>query len=410
MKNGRQTPMKSSRTVVSVVSADIRWSRRFFLEALALAEHGFRVHIIARAYRDESGSDLAEWEARLHDLGGQITWLSLRSYGVGPRWVQWILGPFEFLVRAALVVRSIEGPLILEAHDYVSLPVAWLLSILKKGRLVYFCHELFSEGLPRGVRTVWKRLKSAILPQLDGLIVPEANRAEILVREYGVRVEPVVIVNSPPLLSIERRGRLRRLMDRNGLADFEHVAIYVGLLSPARAIDTIIRGAQLLAPGICTIIVGFGADQYISSLRAEVETQGCSTRCAIADPVSPSEALELIAEADVGIALYRDTNRNNYYCAPNKIFEYMMCGVPIVCSAFPGLKSIVDEHEVGLAVDPEDPADFASAINFLCSKQCNRAAMQQRATEVFRRKYRWEHQAEKIVCLFEKLSIQASSQ
>jgi glycosyltransferase involved in cell wall biosynthesis len=110
------------------------------------------------------------------------------------------------------------------------------------------------------------------------------------------------------------------------------------------------------------------------------------------------------ASADVGILLYRNDCRNNYYCAPNKLFEYMMMGLPIIAPDFPGMRALVEGEEVGLCVDPEDPAAIAAAVNRIAADPAWTARLKQNALRLARERYNWERESGPLLARYRELA------
>jgi glycosyltransferase involved in cell wall biosynthesis len=109
------------------------------------------------------------------------------------------------------------------------------------------------------------------------------------------------------------------------------------------------------------------------------------------------------ASADVGILLYRNDCRNNYYCAPNKLFEYMMMGLPVIAPRFPGMTKLVEGEGVGLCVDPQEPAQIAAAANRLAGDAGLRARMRANALRLSLERYNWQKEFEPLLGAYRAL-------
>jgi glycosyltransferase involved in cell wall biosynthesis len=96
------------------------------------------------------------------------------------------------------------------------------------------------------------------------------------------------------------------------------------------------------------------------------------------------------ASAQVGLLFYRNTCRNNYYCAPNKLYEYMMMGLPVITCNYPGLVEFVEGQGIGICVDPEDPKAIAAAINRIAGDDALRKGMRERCLRLARERWNWE--------------------
>ena len=79
--------------------------------------------------------------------------------------------------------------------------------------------------------------------------------------------------------------------------------------------------------------------------------------------VSPNEVISICSVADVGIHPIENTCLNHFYCLPNKLFQYIQAGIPVLCSDFPEMRKIVDGYKVGEVFDVEDVNNISNTIN-----------------------------------------------
>jgi hypothetical protein len=70
-----------------------------------------------------------------------------------------------------------------------------------------------------------------------------------------------------------------------------------------------------------------------------------------------------VAGADLGIVIYEPINRNNYYCAPTKLYEFVMARVPVAVARLPELEGFLDEFPAGILVESLSPDGIAAAVN-----------------------------------------------
>lgn len=132
------------------------------------------------------------------------------------------------------------------------------------------------------------------------------------------------------------------------------------------------------------------------------ESANLQERTFFIDEVSPEEILSYTSSADVGISPIENTCLSYYYCLPNKLFEYLMAGLPVAVSDFPEMAKIVKEYEVGEVFDPEDPQDIARAINAILRDEKKYQQYKEnakKASEVFN----WENESKRLVNLYKEL-------
>ena len=106
----------------------------------------------------------------------------------------------------------------------------------------------------------------------------------------------------------------------------------------------------------------------------------------------------------MGVIPYKPIGLNNYYTTPNKLFEYMLAGIPIAASRVPELRRFVEGHALGLTFDPDDPRDIASTLNFLLADRSALTEMREHSREAARR-FVWENEVPKLVQTYRALDL-----
>lgn len=301
----------------------------------------------------------------------------------------------EFTIRGMLAVRR-EYADIIVAHDMPAVLPLFAHLLVRPARVIFHAHELWTEMAEDNVplRSLWRRLERWTVRRTARVIVPEPNRARILHEEYGARELPAVVMNVPPdPPPFERRTSLRDML---GLPEDAVIVLYQGLIAESRCILELVRAIMTLPEQMHLVLIGIGEDAYLERLREIAEAAPRSERRMHMLPWMHAEDLRaMTVSADVGVLLYRNRGRNNYYAAPNKVFEYLFAGLPLVASDFPGLRTIVADRGYGACADPESPEDIARAIAIAAGiSPSEQIAMEARAawswkdqSDILRREY-----------------------
>ncbi len=227
--------------------------------------------------------------------------------------------------------------------------------------LLYDSHEL-ATGVPYHSRS-WLALVSSVerlvVPRSDAVITVSDGIAEALQRKYGLERRPTVVRNLPDLPPPQEAGAVEDLRASLGIGPAPLV-LHHGAAAEDRGGEALIRsfaeldGAHLLF---------LGADGgYADGLRRLSEQLGLGTRVHFRAPVPLADLLSYSAQADVGVTLLEDTCLNHRLALPNKAFEYIAAGIPVVASELPELRGLIDEYGVGWTADPADPASIAAAL------------------------------------------------
>jgi len=250
---------------------------------------------------------------------------------------------------------------ILHCHSLPALPVGVLLKLFLRAKLVYDAHELETEtDAETGLR---KRLsqwaESFFIRFADHVLVVSDSIADWYQKHYGIE-RPQVIRNIP-------EGRLDPatagvpLKEKLKVPREDVLFLYLGVLSPGRGIERILRVFAKTGKNRHVVFMGHG------SLAEKVrEEAGIHPNIHYLPPVPPRDVLSYAVGADVGLCLIENTCLSYYFSLPNKLFEYILAGVPVLINDFPEQRKIVEAYECGW-VAPEADDQLASLIDSLSS-------------------------------------------
>jgi len=311
------------------------------------------------------------------------------------------------LLCAALRTRAD----VYHAHDLDTLFVAWLAALLRRARLVYDSHELWLESqrylfedgsLARLTARVTER---SLAGRADLVIAVTGMRGAHMRNMYPKMRAPVIVMNCPHVIREVSNGGY--LKTRTGCPPDSTVVLYQGILSASRGLEELIEAASILKlRGLDKVVFALmGTDYLRGELNEMVRARGLEDRVHIFPPV-PSEALpEVTLSADVGMILFRNSCLNHFYSLPNKLFEYMMAGVPMIASGFPEMAAVIEGARCGLLVEPSDPAGIADALAHMVSNPRERAEMGSRGRIAAVTEYNWSRQEEVLLDSYRSLSI-----
>lgn len=301
--------------------------------------------------------------------------------------LQYVLTYSEYVLKALVTaVRSRADVYV--AHDLPALLPTVLAATLRRKPVVYRANEIFSEthAVVRFAR-LWRFLDRLLVPACDEVVTPDEHRSRIYRAEFGARQLPLTVRNCPPYRAPIASTALRDELTRRGVR-FSSIVLYQGLIDSMRCIEEIAEATRAFDEGVVLVVLGSGFGKWSDPARLLAPYP----RIVWLPRVPYGEVPRYTASADMGILLYRNDCRNNYYCAPNKIFEYMMMGLPVIGPRFPGMVALVEGEGVGLCVDPERPAEIAAAVNRLAADGQARARMKERGLRLSAERYNWEHE------------------
>lgn len=325
--------------------------------------------------------------SRLMRLGRSIGWSLVRG------------GPGALFTRVFAQAIADHPADVYVAHDLPMLPVGVAAVERHGGRLVYDSHECFPEQEFNALeRRVWRRLEAALIGRCDLVITVNASIARLMEGRYGFpRVQ--VIHNAervPAALPNERR-----LHRRLGLTDQAQVVLFQGGLSEGRNLDLLVRMVpHLRATQVHVVFLGDGLLR--ERLAALARRLGVEARVHLLPAVLQAELLAYTVSADVGVIPYRPTCLNNRYCTPNKLFEFIAAGLPVIASDLPELRRFVAGNGIGLVGDTGSPEGLAGLVDefFLSAAGAGRF---REAVVRARGHINWEREGEALVRLYRGL-------
>lgn len=117
---------------------------------------------------------------------------------------------------------------------------------------------------------------------------------------------------------------------------------------------------------------------------------------------------ELLGKSRAGLVVFQPAP-NHMEAQPNKLFEYMAAGLPVIASDFPLWRNIVTQAGCGLLVDPLNPSAIADAITWIFDHPDEAEAMGRRGQTAVTSTYTWDREAEKLLALYTKLLVPSRS-
>jgi glycosyltransferase involved in cell wall biosynthesis len=166
-------------------------------------------------------------------------------------------------------------------------------------------------------------------------------------------------------------------------------------------LENLVRSAALLRRGVVVLLGNVGTAPQFEPLRQLAGHPELCGRAFVLPAVPPAELMTYTRSASIGViplqlsGLFR-------YAAPNKLFEYLAAGLPVVVGDIPPARRICEEYQCGLACDPGSPGSIADAINLLLGDPDLYATLRAgalRAVEV----YNWENQEKNLLGVYRRL-------
>jgi len=368
-----------------------RFLSRVDRAARTLAEEGWDVSLVA--IKDDETPSFEERE------GYVVKRVELTSR----RWPRWTR-PARFVEATWRTFWAAyrEDADVYDPRDIYPLFVSWAASRLRGAVYVYDSDELnLYRNWPWTSRTWWKVLAKTyegfFIRRSVANVTSDDGRADTLAETYGIS-RPTVVRNVPDRLDrVERDEGFRT----EALGSARLLLIYQGILVPNRGLLELVEAMASLAE--CALaLVGYG--HLRPAIESRIAELGLGERVRVFDAVPQETMLRYTASADVGIIPIVGSCLSYVYAAPNKLFEDMMVGIPVVASDLPDMAEVVRRERVGTLIsDPTDPASIVNAVRELIDGDEPLASVGARARDAALARYNWDLERERLLAVWRPL-------
>ena len=353
-------------------------------EARSLAGAGYEVTVVA---------DAATGRPEREERDGYHV---VRVGRAAPSWPG-----IRFVATDRRFERSLPAtrPHVLHAHDTNALaPVATAARQLGIP-FVYDAHDLWTGRASHGRSPLYLRASNAYfrsierrwLPAATGRITVSPPLARYLEAAYDLPTFTLV-PNYPELRRLPAAAP-RALRDRPGgeaIPAGAALVLYLGGLMADRGLEQLVDAMALITgPVSASHLVLLGEGVLGGTLRARARGAGIGDRVHILAPVPPDEVIAYAADATVGVSPIIASCLNYRFSLPNKLFQYMAAGLPVVASDFSQVREVVEDTGAGRCVNMADPSALARALTAVLSDRRDAAEMGQRGRRAVEEEFNW---------------------
>ncbi len=312
-----------------------------------------------------------------------------------------------FYIDAKKKIKSLSlTPNIIHAHDLNMLPLGKKIKRTYKSKLIYDSHELYVYRNKPYITPNWfKKLETGVerrnIKHADKVITVSQSIVEHLQKTYKIDT-PELIMNAPSKKSKQELSPKNNFRTLLNVSDDKKILIYSGAISFNRGLDKIIEALKNI-PNAYLIYLGRGNENFKMYLAETAKLNQVDNRFTMYGPVKPYEVTSFVQSADIGVAPIENVCLSYYYCAPNKVFEYIQGGIPVVASNFPDLKMVVEDNKIGTTFNPDSPLDIAEKINTILNDD-ELLRLFKSNTHNLKDKYKWENEQTKLLALYKELN------
>ena len=327
--------------VVVLVSNDLTHDQRVRKVCEELVDQGHEITLVGRLLPASESMDRSYEIVRLRLLfsKGALFYASLNI-----RFFLFLLG------------RKFD---VVHVNDLDTLLPAFIVARLKKWNIVYDSHEYFTEAAGLTGRnfqkSVWLAIEKWIFPKLKHVITVNESIASIYREKYKVPVH--VVRNIPPLT--QRPKKLSR--EELELPTDKRIVLLQGAyIDYDRGCLEAVQSMQWVE-NVLFLVIGSG--QEVGLAKEKCTELNLNDKVRFMPKMAFEKLRQYTSVVDLGLSLDKPLHLNYKLSLPNKLFDYIHAGIPVVTSPLPELKRIVDTYEIGLTTDGYTPEAIAKTIN-----------------------------------------------
>jgi glycosyltransferase involved in cell wall biosynthesis len=307
-----------------------------------------------------------------------------------------------FLAKRAYKLALKQKADIYHFHDPELLP--WAIKLKRKtgAKIIYDVHEnvakdiLSKDWIPKFIRfTVAKffdYFQKRISKKFDYIITATPG-----IKNNFKQPNIIDIKNYPLVLGSEFTGKQNEFRKNNNV----YTLIYIGGLTQIRGIKEIVQSLKFINskyPVKLKLIGKFDKKNFEKEIKNIEESE----KIEFLGKRPLEECFLHLKMADIGLICFWP-EPNHIEAVPNKLFEYMTAGLPIIASNFPLWEKIVEKNNLGITVNPLNPREIARAIEYLIEHREEAKKMGENGREAVLEKYNWENESKKLLEVYKKL-------
>ena len=242
-------------------------------------------------------------------------------------------------------------------YPFSAIPSSWdFLKFFLNKKVVYDCHELETEkyGLNGIRKKIAKITEKVLIKYTDLVVVVSESIHDWYLKEYNLK--NVIIVKNTPYTKFE--GDSEYFRKKFKIPIDNKIILYLGGLFEGRNINKLLKEFdQIKNSKLSLIFMGYGTMENQIKKYAQI-----NKNIYLHNAVEIKNILEYASSADIGIAYMKNGSLNDDFCLPNKFFEYIFSGLPVITSNTPDMARIINKYNIGTTISKIDSVNLINAI------------------------------------------------
>lgn len=237
----------------------------------------------------------------------------------------------------------------------------------------------------------WRSYEKKCVHDSDAVIVV-AEEMKVRISELGILPEKVFVLGNTPVLKTTAELKFDR--DENYFT-----MVYLGGISYHRGLQYVIEGIKLLVPDFSVRLWIAGDGKYSEVLKEKARQLKLGDFVKFFGNIPKSGTDDLLRMADIGLIPHLRSEQSDN-SSPNKLFEYMEAGLPVLASNCTSIKRVIEESAAGITYIFDSPSDFANAVKVLYTDRKKTNTFGVNGKNAVKEKYNWQKSSVALLKLY----------
>lgn len=351
-------------------------------EAWTLKKNGYDVHILA--WDRSSNEKEVEGLVKVSEEEIPITRLGYKAtYGEGLKNLKAYLF-FQFHMRKWLKKNDFD---VIHACDFDTAFFSIGIAKRKKEKFIFDIFDFLFDSPKNLLQKVIKLAQYSIINRADATIICTEERKEQI---KGSKPRQIVVIhNTPSLMQVNNEVSTSKQTEKTKI-------VYVGILQDYRLLKEMIHAVELMND-VELHIGGFGKfEDYI------INESKSNDNIIYHGKLTYQKTLELENTCDIMTAIYDPCISNHIYAAPNKFYEGLMLGKPLIMVKGTGMSNFIQKEDIGELIDFNEES-FSAGVRNLINRQAEWEKMGEREKKLYKERFSWAEMEYRLLNLYENI-------